>query len=78
MADLMEIHDPTEHVEVWHCDHSLRINDPSCLDCMIDQTEEDEIQAGPILWIALILLALGLFSVGEALMGALQIRSLFE
>ncbi len=41
--------DPQEHVTLWNCSHGVRINEPVCMECLLEEKEASDLPGWPLI-----------------------------
>lgn len=49
--------DPSEHIEVYGCEHGVRVGEPECMDCLMDDTQSEELPGWPLVILGFIAVA---------------------
>ena len=70
--------DPQEHVTLWNCSHGVRINEPVCMECLLEEKEASDLPGWPLILLGFIAVASFTYLVMEAVMMSDHVRHVFE
>ena len=70
--------DPQEHVTLWNCSHGVRINEPVCMECLLEEKEASDLPGWPLILLGFIAVASFTYLIMEAVMMSDHVRHVFE
>ena len=70
--------DPQEHVEVYACDHGVRINHPECVACLSEEAATQDLPGWPLVILGFIAIASSTYLIMEMVMLSAHVNHFFS
>jgi len=70
--------DPQEHVTLWNCSHGVRINEPVCLECLMEEKEPSELPGWPLIILGFIAIASSTYLILEMIILSAHVNHFFS